>query len=102
LTPGFWTFLLATNLTEEHALKARSISAQGSTLGKPALLGSGALQGRRAPRSLGGAATQIQSPRPETARNGTRLSKKTLKMLDLAEFAGARPPQDFVGQPMKP
>ena len=31
-----------------------------------------------------------------------RLSKKTLKMPDLAEFAEARPPQDCIGHPMKP
>jgi hypothetical protein len=47
LTPGSGTFLLPANLTDEHALKARSISAQGNTLGKPASLGSCALQGRR-------------------------------------------------------
>ena len=30
------------------------------------------------------------------------LSKKKLKKLDLAVFAKTRPPQDCVGQPMKP
>jgi hypothetical protein len=34
--PGVWSFLLPADSTEEHALKARSISAQGNTLGKPA------------------------------------------------------------------
>jgi hypothetical protein len=43
---GVWTFLLPTNLTGEPALKARSISAQGNTLGKPAQFVSCALQGR--------------------------------------------------------
>jgi hypothetical protein len=39
-------FRAARPLPMEPALKARSIPAQGSTLGKPALLGSCALQGR--------------------------------------------------------
>src|SRR5208283_352248 len=41
----------APRLSMEPALKARSIPAQGNTLGKPALLGSCALQGRRPPSS---------------------------------------------------
>ena len=40
---------VAPRLSTEPALKARSRPAQGSTLGKPALLGSCALQGRRLP-----------------------------------------------------
>jgi len=36
----------------EPALKARSVPAQGNTLGKPALLGSCALQGRRSQTEL--------------------------------------------------
>ena len=46
-TDRFASICASPRLSVEPALKARSIPAQGSTLGKPASLGSCALQGRR-------------------------------------------------------
>jgi hypothetical protein len=48
-TPGVWDIRPARRLSMEPALKARSVSAQGNTLGKPASIGPCALQGRRSP-----------------------------------------------------
>jgi hypothetical protein len=45
---------------------------------------------------------QLEPRRRARRKLRPRLSKKKLKKLDLAEFAKTRPPQDCVGQPMKP
>jgi len=45
---------------------------------------------------------KLEPSRRLRRKSRPRPSKKTLKILDLAEFAEARPPQDCFGHPMKP